>query len=85
MAYQIHYSPHAERDLKKLPKDTQIRIVTALDSLMNNPEKHLKRLADLPLFSFRVGEFRIILNIDDEYSIIKILKIGKRNKIYDNL
>ena len=39
--YHIYYSPHAERDLKKLPTDTQIRIVTALDSLVNNPEKHI--------------------------------------------
>jgi mRNA interferase RelE/StbE len=85
MSYYIRYSPHAERDLKKLPKDIQIRIVTALDSLMDNPEKHLKRLADLPLFSFRVGEFRVILNIEEETSILKILKIGKRNNIYDNL
>jgi len=85
MSYHILYSPHAERDLKKLPTDAQIRIVTALDSLMDNPEKHLKRLADIPLFSFRVGEFRVILNIDEETSILKILKIGKRNKIYDNL
>jgi len=85
MSYHIHYSPHAERDLKKLPNDIQIRIVSALDSLLNNPENHIKRLESLPLFSFRVGEFRVILNIEEESSIIKILKIGKRNKIYNNL
>lgn len=83
--YHIRYSPHAMRDLKKLPTDIQIRIVTALDSLLNNPEKHLKCLADLPLYSFRVGEFRVLLNIEEETSLVKILNIGKRNRIYDNL
>jgi len=85
MSYEICYSPRAERDLKKLPKDTQIRIVTALDSLKNNPETHMRRLADLPLFSFRIWEFRVILTIDKEMSVLKILKIGKRTNIYDNL
>jgi len=85
MAYRIRYSPHAERDLKKLPKEIQIRIVTALDTLMNEPEIHVKRLADLPLYSFRTGGYRIILAIEEENSVIKILKIGKRNHINDNI
>jgi mRNA-degrading endonuclease RelE of RelBE toxin-antitoxin system len=85
MVYHIRYSPHAERDHKKLPKEIQIRIVTALDILQENPEKHIKRLADLPLFSFRTGGYRIILALDDVDSIIKILKIGKRNHVDDNI
>ena len=85
MEYRIRYSSHAERDLKKLPKEIQIRIVTALDILQENPEKHIKRLADLPLFSFRTGGYRIILALDEVDSIIKILKIGKRNHVYDNI
>ncbi len=85
MAYHICYSPHAERDLKKLPKEIQIRIVMALDILQDKPERHSKRLADVPLYSFRTGGYRVILAIDEGTSTIKILKIGKKNHVYDNI
>jgi len=85
MVYQIRYSPHAVRDLKILPEEVQAWIVTALDILMENPRTHAKRLTELPLFSFRTGGYRVILSIEDNNSVIRILKIGKRDHVYERL
>ena len=85
MAYQIRYSPHAVRDLKTLPEEVQVRIVKALDTLVDNPRTHVKRLTELPLFSFRTGGYRVILSIEDNNSVIRILKIGKRDHVYERL
>jgi mRNA interferase RelE/StbE len=83
--YRIIYSPAAKRDLKSLPSDVQDRVCAALDEIMCDPYAHVKKLktsSNAPIFSYRLGKYRVIFSINDFELIILILEIGDRKNIY---
>jgi len=81
---KYYFKPSALHNLKNLPKKTQINIIKKLDYLISlpNPLKFAKPLRDKSLgdFRFRVGDYRIIFDV--EINSIIILKIGHRKSIY---
>jgi mRNA interferase RelE/StbE len=87
MPWLLIYAPRAVRDLKKLPRDACIRIVAALEDLAGReePETHAKHLQNSPLYSLRVGRYRVILNIQRKKIVIFILRAGIRGWVYDRL
>lgn len=87
MGYTVRYEKQAQKDLKKMDK-FQSKIITTWikKNLMNcdNPRLHGKGLSgDLSgLWRYRVGDYRIIADIDDQNITIFTLKIGHRREIY---
>lgn len=83
--YEVVISPYAVRDFKRLPKIIVARVDRAILKLRDNPHipsirflKHSK-LAD---FRIRVGDYRILFDIDESRKIIIILRVGHRKDIY---
>ena len=83
--YSILYSPGARKDLQKLPIDVAKRIVTAIRDMQDDPKAHAKKLKGSPkspLYSLRIGEYRVIMSIDGDKLIIFVIEIGHRSAIY---
>ena len=80
--YEILFTDKAYRQLKKLDEDTQDRILTALDRIKIRPESYVRKLVGDPGYRFRVGDYRLIHDIDKGKLIVLVLKIGHRKKIY---
>ena len=59
--YQIIFTPRAEKQLEKLPKDVRIRIINALERIRVRPEGYLTKLVGDPAYKFRVGDYRIFI------------------------
>jgi len=85
MTYDIFFSDISLMQLKKLEKKDQERIIKALERIRIRPEAYITKLISDPGYRLRIGNYRIILDIDKEKLIILILKIGHRKKIYKNL
>ncbi|VUT27802.1 MAG: Plasmid stabilization system protein [Candidatus Syntrophoarchaeum sp. GoM_oil] len=83
MTYEIVLSKKAFNQLKKLDKTTQKRIFKALERIRIRPEKYVQKLVGSSEFRLRVGDYRLILDIDKEKIRILVLKIGHRKNIYD--
>ena len=83
MTYTIVFSKKASNQLKKLDKTTQERIFKALERIRIRPEKYVQKLVGSSEFRLRVGDYRLILDIDKERIQILVLKIGHRKNIYD--
>ncbi len=86
---QVLYSPGAAKALKKMPKETAARIVNSVDALseVDDPKRYIKKLKGsfgAALYSFRVGDNRIILNISKDILIIYVIDVGNRSAIYRN-
>ncbi|MDP1688648.1 MAG: type II toxin-antitoxin system RelE/ParE family toxin [bacterium] len=79
-----YFKPSAIKNIKRLPKLLQKRILGKLDFYTNgkDPIDFAERLNDKTLgsFRFRVGDYRIIFDVADEKVII--LAIGLRRDIY---
>ena len=83
MTYDVVISKNAFNQLKKLDKTTQERISKALERIRIRPEKYVQKLVDSSEYRLRVGDYRLILDIDKEKIQILVLKKGHRKNIYD--
>jgi mRNA interferase RelE/StbE len=70
VSYRVALARQAERAVKKLPPADRTRILSALHALAEDPRrsgKHVKALkgSDAPFLRYRVGDHRIMYEVDD--------------------
>ena len=82
MKFQIIWSEPAAKQLKKLDNSVAKRIFNKVSELENNPYRNVKKLVNFPYFRLRIGEYRVIINIEKSELQILILKVGNRKNIY---
>ena len=82
MLYKLLYTKRAILDITKLDEQSKQRIKLALEKYSIAPFQYAEKLTNSQLgsFRFRVGDYRIIFDIEDE-SIV-VLRIGHRKNIY---
>jgi mRNA interferase RelE/StbE len=80
--YTVKLSKIAEKQLTKLDKALQKRIISTLKRIRIRPHHHVKKLMGNPYFSLRVGEYRVILDIQDGKLLIFVIEMRYRRKIY---
>ena len=88
MAWQIEFDPDALKDLRKIDKPIQIRLVGFLRtrvSSLTNPRDIGEALSGQRLgnyWKYRVGDWRIICDIQDQKILVRVLRIGNRREDY---
>jgi mRNA interferase RelE/StbE len=85
MTYQIFFTDKAKKQLEKLEKVNQERIIKSLERIRIRPETHITKLVGDPAYKLRVGEYRVILEIEKDILIILVLMIGHRKNIYGKM
>ncbi len=83
MAFEIIWSDPAIRQLKKLDRSVARRIFDKVGELAENPHRFVRKLVNSPYYRLRVGDYRVILDIQGDVLRILILKEGHRESIYD--
>ena len=84
--FKVKLSKKAEKFLDKLPQRDRERILSALRTLRENPlSLDIRKLEGTEFHRIRVGTFRIIVYIDWKTKTIAVLKIDKRERVYDRL
>lgn len=81
--FEIAFTPTSKKQLEKLEKSVQKRIIATLERLRFNPEKYVKRLVGIDAYRLRVGDYRVIMDINKNKLIVLVLKVGHRKNIYD--
>lgn len=82
MVYEIKFTDRAEREFSKLNRILQQRIISTLERIRIRPESYIVKLVGDPAYKLRVGDYRLILEIDHNQLIILVLKIGHRKNVY---
>ncbi|MBU0953002.1 MAG: type II toxin-antitoxin system RelE/ParE family toxin [Nanoarchaeota archaeon] len=80
--YTILFSLVANRQLKTLPKHIQTRIMSVLERIRIRPEQHVRKLVGDPGYRLRVGDYRVILDIERRELQILVITIAHRRNIY---
>ena len=84
MSYEVILSRNALKFLKKLPPTDRERIKEALLKLSQNPWfTQYKKLRGYPFYRIRVGDYRIIYSVDEESKTVYVVRIGRRENVYD--
>lgn len=86
MAYKWRLLPAAARDLEALDPVIAKRILKKLRWLtaQADPLRHGKQLSDTAIgdVRFRIGDYRVIMTLDEKKKQILIVAIGHRRDIY---
>jgi len=82
--YRIEVSATAERQIRKLPRADQIRVIRLIQSLSSEPRppgcRKLTGYDDV--FRVRLGRYRVLYSIEDRRLVVIVLKVGDRKDVY---
>lgn len=87
MTYDVETTSRFDREFKKLDRYTQLMLKGWIDKNLigtSNPRQHGKGLTSnrSGQWRYRIGDYRIICQIDDNRLIILALSVGHRRDIY---
>ncbi len=88
MSWNINYTDTAKKQLKKLDQQVALRIVDFMDERiagLDDPRSTGKALTGLLLgayWRYRVGEYRIICDIQDGVLCVLVIEVGNRKEVY---
>jgi mRNA interferase RelE/StbE len=80
--YDVLFHKPAERQLQKLPQDIKERIIGAIERIRIRPLSFVKRLVNSKYYRLRVGDYRLILDIQQKKLVIFVIEIGHRRNVY---
>ena len=85
MAYQIHWDEKAREFLRSISMEDARRIIKKVNGIVDFPRHYLDRLEELNAYKLRVGDYRAIIDLDENAQIISVLFIGHRKNVYNRL
>jgi mRNA interferase RelE/StbE len=80
--YTVRYETKAAESLGKLPENLRKRIILKISSTKQNPFHYFSRLEQRSEFKLRVGDYRVIADIDVGRKLIILRVVGHRKKVY---
>jgi len=84
LVYQVTILPSALRALQRLDRPARERILAKIALLSDNPRPAQSKIlkGDEPYYRLRVGDYRVIYKIEDEFLVVLVVRIGHRKEIY---
>ena len=82
--YEVYLEHAAERDLRKLAAESFYRIVPHIKNLAENPRPAgCRKIAGSKKdWRIRVGDYRIIYEIDEKTKIVRVMRVRYRREAY---
>jgi mRNA interferase RelE/StbE len=82
--YEIDFKSSAAREFRKLAPEIKTRLREAINALKTEPRPDgVKKLAgETHLYRIRVGDYRIIYEIDDFTQMLLVMRIRHRSDAY---
>ncbi|GAA1990736.1 type II toxin-antitoxin system RelE family toxin [Kitasatospora viridis] len=91
MGYVTRFTPHAQRDLLKVPRPDAVRILRRLTELQTALGAADTRGFDIKALKghdsrwrLRVGDYRVVYTIEDGQLIVWVLTVGHRREVYQD-
>ena len=86
-SYNIKFKPSVHKDLRRLPKAIVSRVVKRIEDLESEPFPHqsVKLSGTERLYRIRVGDYRIVYEVDTQVRQITIHYIRHRRQVYRRL
>ena len=87
MAWRIEYTDTARTQLRRLDRDTARRIINYMDervAVLDAPRSVGQALTGPlgGLWRYRVGDCRVICDIQDDTLRVLVVRVGRRDQVY---
>jgi mRNA interferase RelE/StbE len=89
MTWKIEFDNRARKELRKFDAETQSRILKWLRqtiATVDNPRRTGKALKGRlrGLWRYRVGNYRLICQIQDEHVMVLVVRVSHRGSVYED-
>ncbi len=78
----MEFSELAAEEFRKLDRPVRERIARKLRDAASDPRRFVSRLTSVDAYKLRVGDYRVILDIDWDGKTIYVLTVGHRSTVY---
>ena len=84
MAYQVRFSRAARKNLRRLSNRDRERVIQAAEDLVSDPRpRGAEPMKNTPgLLRIRVGDYRIIYQVQEEILRVLVVRVGHRREVY---
>ncbi len=85
--YKVTFARSARNDLERLSHEIADRILEKVTNLEKEPRPSsaLKLKGDSGLWRLRVGDYRVIFEVDDSNKIVDIASVRHRREVYRDI
>ncbi len=81
MNYDVRFKPRAFKDLKRIPRDQQVRVIEKIEEVADGLQGDVKKLTNFtPEYRLRVGSYRVLFEVED--SSIVVYRVRHRRDVY---
>lgn len=83
--YSIEFTSVASKALRKLPRNIRELVNSKIQELARDPfgAANVKALVGQPGYRLRVGDWRVIYDVDSGRVVVRVLKVGPRGGVYE--
>jgi mRNA interferase RelE/StbE len=92
MGYVTRFTPHAQRDMLKIPRLDALRILHRLAEFQKAMDAGDTTAFDIKALQghssrwrLRVGDYRVVYTIEDGQLLVWVMAVGNRRDIYRGL
>jgi len=82
MAWDVIWSEKSLKQLEKIDKKNAQKIYDSVFACVEDPFRAVMRLTNSPFYRLRVGNYRVILDLQQSKMIIFVVATAHREKIY---
>ncbi|MEK6899771.1 MAG: type II toxin-antitoxin system RelE/ParE family toxin [Nanoarchaeota archaeon] len=82
MSYEISWDEKAREFLRKLHPPDAKRIIKKVNAIADEPLHYLETLVEIKSYQLMVGDYRILIDVDENKKKLSIVLIGHRRDIY---
>jgi mRNA interferase RelE/StbE len=84
-AFQIDFHPSVRKDLRSLPREITLRVIAKIGSLADDPfpPGHLKMQGLENTYRVRVGDYRIVYQVNTKIRLVYVEYVRHRKDAYD--
>lgn len=78
--YELKFDERALASIEKFPKEVKERVVKKLQKAKEDPHHYFEKLSSRGEYKLRIGEYRIIADINDKEIVILVLYADHRRR-----
>ncbi|MFC8041868.1 type II toxin-antitoxin system RelE/ParE family toxin [Paenarthrobacter sp. NPDC057355] len=85
-AFHITYTAAAAKQVRKLDRAAQIRVLKTVEILASapRPPKSTQLVGGKGQWRIRTGDYRVVYEIHDQELLVLVVKVGHRKEIYQH-
>ncbi len=83
--YSIEFTREAVKALARMPRNLRVRVVSKIEDLARDPfsAAHVKQLVGQPGYRLRVGDWRVIYDVEQGRLLVRVLRVAPRGGAYE--